>query len=108
MPNEQLIQDLKATRSNIEKGWIKGAFAQKLDGEACESINPEACCFCLAGAAINATRDELLSEKRWYALGKALESVIGGSIITFNDGDGRTLEEILAVIDQAIEEATKV
>jgi hypothetical protein len=103
MPNEQLIQDLKTTRSNVEKGWVQGAFAKKADGETCESANPEACCFCFAGAAINATSDELPGEARWYTLARTLEAVVGGSLITFNDTEGRTQHEVLAAIDMAIE-----
>lgn len=110
MPNDQLIQDLKTTRANIEKGWVQGTFAQREDGTNCGTDDPAACRFCLAGAARNTISvdhvDHVLDWNRWNRLVDVLVVAIGNrSIVSFNDTIGRKQEDILAAIDKAIQYA---
>ena len=93
---------LQAVRARVEKGWCQGRFGIWSEGELGE--------VCLEGA--------LLLERLVYSgdaparAERAIRSVLKrlghkGSIAGFNDKPERTQQEILEVLDRAIEEESR-
>ncbi len=127
-----VVDILKLARQLLaEPGvWIKQALATDKDGKRVAWSSNQACHFCAMGAIVRAANpegrahtsvDEAENEVRACEL---LESIIGGggeyprslsyywnssntNLAAFNDRPDTTLEEMLAVFDKAIEEATK-
>lgn len=89
---------LIAARAKIEdpKNWTQGECARDSKGKEVHSRNERAVCWCSIGAIAHASGF-------YYGFDKtiaALESVIPGSISTFNDT--HTHAEVLAKFDEAI------
>lgn len=105
-----------------EDSWTQGHFALRPDGKVCDVDEPEACCFCLDGAAIRvyactkATMPEEARElmataaydgrgehrlERYWEVRDLMNDMLrdqygfNGGIINWNDQKGRTRQEIL-------------
>jgi hypothetical protein len=102
---------LRAMRQRIEQGWIQGGYAKTKDGWVCRPESELACAWCLSGAMLNVgTQHPGLLDAITYLRQAILSSAFaspsasyGGEIIYFNDKKGRTKEEVLAKIEEAIE-----
>lgn len=118
MDNTQAIEALKAARANLEKGWCKGWFAKNKDGEKTTSRSKEACEWCLQGGIFSAIDWEKDAEgKALPAIYSAIESVITkrseekkltldkqySKVVWYNDSVAEKKEDILSLIDEAIE-----
>ena len=51
----QLVEDLKAVRETIDKGWCRYAFARDAEGDPVNWKDDKAVKFCLTGAIVKCT-----------------------------------------------------
>ena len=89
---------LIAARAKIQDSahWTQGAMARDSSGEAINSKNPYAVCWCSTGAIVAVTPDQVKPQKVFLTLGNFTVR----KIETFNDSS--THEEVLEVFDKAI------
>ena len=110
----QLLEDLKEVRRLIaEVGWTQGASAKLACGVRVSPCAKEAACFCLDGAVSRATNYGFFRKSenrlRYTAAATALLCALlppdlgRTSYVEWNDRPGRTKEDVLALIDRAIE-----
>lgn len=104
---DEVIEGLKKARTLLENGWTTGKTARNSRGESVGVYDPTACSFCVLGAVwrvgcfvdpLGGEMEELV--RRAIRVRVPLGSHAPG---TYNDAEGRTKEEILSVIDEAIE-----
>ena len=94
---------LKEVRGLIESGWTVVALARDATGAQCNPTSHKATSWSLYGAIQKAVRSPFASALVVYnSLHRALPSGTK-TVREFNDAPDRTREEILAVIDRAIE-----
>jgi len=100
---------LKEVRDLIERGWTQGTFARTEDGMQCDPEDEDAASWALDGAicgALSELTPQSFHEER-LRIAQILISAASGveikNLARFNDAPDRTREEILAVIDRAIE-----
>jgi hypothetical protein len=98
-PSTPIYRDqLEAVYALIEKpeNWTQEAFAKTADGDAVNSDDADAVCWCIRGAFI-----------RCHGWPKAsLADALGVvSVIGFNDAENRKHAEVLALLKSAIERA---
>ncbi len=105
--SDEVIEGLKQARVLLENGWTTGKTARNSAGEEVSFRDPSACSFCVLGAVwrvggyvapLGGDMEELV--RRVIRTRVPLGSHAPG---TYNDAEGRTKEEILSVIDDAIE-----
>lgn len=125
-PNPRdVVRFLRAVRALLERGWATGTDACDADGNPVHLRSVTACAFCLRGAILRAEADAepawRLSDSAFVAITKAiyahLSRDIGADefqgdemipIVThFNDANGRTKADVLAVVDAAIDALEK-
>ena len=103
----ELLQDLKAVRALIHKGWIQRSYASNGFGGIVVPSSPHATCFCLTGAV-----HRVRLSAYWDPLIRSLSDAIGVSegaksryrfVLSFNDKRGRTKAEVIAILDTAVE-----
>jgi hypothetical protein len=89
---------LHEARGLLERGWTVKAFARDAAGTHVESLNPDATCWCAAGAISKAT-----NQRGDYHIWEALEDEFldGESISKFNDNQ-HTVEPVLELFARAI------
>lgn len=106
MRNE-VIEGLKSARVLLENGWTTRQTARNSRGEGVSVYDPTACSFCVLGAVwrvggyvspLGGDMEELV--RRVIRARVPLGNHAPG---TYNDAEGRTKEEVLSVIDEAIE-----
>lgn len=108
-----LLKDLRAARALIEVGWVQGMFAgAQLDAQGHVSdvnvMHGDATCFCMWGACRRVACDIEMNGRLDTVLALANELPDDpkrgkcGKVAEFNDTEGRTKEEVLAVFDAAI------
>ena len=105
------VDFLKAVREKISRpeSWTKHDYAKDVNGEAVSPIAPEAVCWCIRGAIASVEGidgdegDD--GDQAFFALGPIGAAVFektGDRLIAgFNDTS--THEEVLAVLDRAVE-----
>jgi hypothetical protein len=121
--NQQLIDDLTAVRELLSDParWTRRAYAKDANGGTFLQANdPEAVCWCLAGACHKVTGAasliQALDNPRTSRLKDAVRDEIAvsdvgcdpmalSSIAAFNDDSDVTHADVLAVLDRAIEKA---
>lgn len=79
------VDVLKGARALIEQGWTQG-----LDHDVVDGVD----CYCLSGA--------LAQQKDWQDASELLHS-LRPDFVDWNDRPDRTKEEVLELLDQAIE-----
>ncbi len=106
-PNPRL-EVLRGARVLIAQGWTQRSFARDSTGSTVEPSDPAACVWCLLGALGFAG---LPQGRAGYGSGAFVTSAIAmrdpekrlpGSLASWNDAEGRTQAEVLAVLDEAI------
>lgn len=106
----QMKDDLLAIRAQVEKGWHQGWWAGNADGHDLDADDIRATCWCIRGAAhvALAHRDEEREavEKLIQAQVPNFDPVKGKrdleQLVSYNDAEGRTKEDMLKLIDMAI------
>lgn len=104
MPDSQLREVLTDARDLIsEHGWVQMKLGSRGGG------------FCIAGALVHATELQCLRQKQEgdrfvrNRLGDSFKHIArvldGDNIIDWNDAEGRTQEEVLELLELAIEAA---
>ncbi len=96
------IELLKQARIKIERGWTKGWFARDENGLRVHTDDPRASCFCLSGAMYI----KVCSSAELLRARILLKSVLPdgfSNIVQFNDNCNTTKENVLNLIDRAIE-----
>jgi hypothetical protein len=91
------LQVLKRMRELLAAGWTQGAMARNKNGKPANLRASNAVCFCLIGSQCRAEHEFGFVVA---GTGHLLELRTGTS--AFNDAEGRTQAEILAVVDAAI------
>ena len=110
LEDTQLLELLRASRGKIAAGWTQGCFAKDALGEQVNPEAPTATCWCAVGAVRAsmgpAYRIAMIDGRAHAELYEAIASVgaidSGDAIVEFNDKQGRTQAEVLALFDRAI------
>lgn len=104
-----LRENLKAVRALIAKGWATGSFARSDQWEPVIVESPNAVCFCIAGAVLRVSGEEdIAGNPMVRSLSDTLGVCEGDQsrfLVAFNDAPGRSQDDVLALIDRAIEAA---
>lgn len=101
---------LKMMRSKIESGWTQGCSARTRDGFPVVPYAENACEWCLIGS-MTAEKEYVMSyESRNKASGIIRELIANRNekpdLALYNDAEGRTREQVLELIDEAISVAS--
>lgn len=101
-----ILEDLVAIRALVAKGWTQKVNYRNERDEVVSSKGP-ICKVCLHGAICLVTWTEGVLDERQCDVEKILEAFLRrkgfkNSYIGYNDTVGRTQEEILALLDEAI------
>lgn len=95
MSTREILTEIRDYYKKNPNGWIKGRFQDNLGG------------FCLDGAISNCFLDKP-DWLEWYheyiECRNKLESLIDDSLVAWNDDPARTREEVIALLDKAINE----
>jgi hypothetical protein len=110
MTDSQLKQDLRAVRAFLSwpEKWTKEAFARDSSGELTCMMGRDATQWCLDGAVNRVCRIRVCrsSFARATTLRHALRHYVEGRGLTnWNDAPERTFEDVIALLDKAIEGA---
>jgi hypothetical protein len=100
-----VIDVLKVGLIKIKAGWCQNAYAKNAQGYICNmcaveneaEYNPEAACFCAAGAVLDHTQAVRELQKTAYPNMTEREY-----IATWNDQEGRTQQEVVELYEQTI------
>lgn len=92
---KEVLTEIRDYYKKNPNGWIKGRFTDNEGG------------FCLDGA-ITSHMDNGRPWRVWYPRYEAcrvrLETLIDDSLVAWNDAPERTREEVIALLDKAIED----
>lgn len=98
------IETLALTAAFIEAGWVQKWYAKDAAGAWVASISPRAVCWCLGGALNAALNGRPIGNSNLVDL---LESACKDrgtiSIFEFNDDIARSVDDVLAVISDAVD-----
>lgn len=83
----------------IRHGWCQGTSARNKEGTPVFAHHPDACQWCLSGAISKAAAAYPIPIEADAV--QALSAVTKRAIISWNDTPGRTVEEVLQVIQKA-------
>lgn len=91
-------------------GWTQAASARDKDGNICDPISSNACCFCMTGALVRALFEICAID--WHAdnstflheIKPVMRSALpyGRMLVEFNDAEFRQLKMVLYVFDRAL------
>ena len=130
-PPSNAVDVLTATRDRLKDHWVKGYYARSPEGDFLGDLPEDAedksilsfreasgwgkddCKVCLVGALrwalvrnpVEFPSDYDLYDQAQAFLQRAVMLRFGSHLVAFNDGTGRTEDEILALCDDAIEMA---
>lgn len=93
---------LREARGVLERGWTQGSFARDANAYSVSSKNPDATCWCAAGAiqkVVGCPEAYFI----WDAISDVLHDETGQTISEFNDSQ-KTVEPVLEVFDRFIAE----
>lgn len=97
------VEQLRAARALVERGWCQGVLARNKNGKKCGHRSKHAVCFCALGALYRGGL-EYWSDRFLHDAAEKLGAV---NPVCFNDAPGRTQAEVLALFDEAIALATQ-
>lgn len=108
--NASFIELLQRVRKRIRdpKRWTQNAIARNYSGAPVWPENQSAVCWCVVGAIVREVYES--GERDWYTADKIADilhhnQMRRSSLIDFNDS--HTHEEVLAIIDRAIQEVER-
>ncbi len=96
----QMLTSMIAARNLLAAGWTQGTLARDANGTGVQFQDTAATCFCAMGA-IARTRTVGDSTGGVFRLVEKETDI--GNLVKFNDTEGRTQAEVVAVFDKAIE-----
>jgi hypothetical protein len=100
-------QVIRTARAKVAEGWTQGAFARVTHGWSCKADSERACCWCILGALARAVGvpdvshfqpDAHRTRPAWFAEG-LLEGKVDEPLPEWNDAPGRTIEQVLGLLD---------
>lgn len=99
-----LLVVLHHARALVERGWTQGSEARNADGDKVPAASREACQWCALGAVL------AVIDQRGGSFTPAFDALSAqipdpahcGAVWLYNDDQGRTKDEILALYDRAI------
>jgi hypothetical protein len=100
------VEALQIARELLVKGWTKGAYARAADNTPVSFANKDAFGWCMVGACYKANgllNIRFLECNGLQYLWKAVKLGNEPELTHWNDAPGRTLDDVLAVYDKAIE-----
>ncbi len=106
--NKQTRTVLLLARDFVKSGWVKGYSARKgPEGVLTSAIDKDASCFCLGGAIERAcyyTGQDTFPT--WDLVNKEIAKLgtSAYSIVTFNDHERTTRNDVINLIDQILEQ----
>lgn len=106
---DKVLKVLVNTRCLIMVGWTQGSSARDSLGRRVDVLSKDARCYCLTGAVIRSCYsgdippDSRLEVVTLQYLIEAIPFSHSRDIITWNDIPWRTKEQVIQVIDRAIE-----
>lgn len=118
----QMINNLRKMRELLARpnGWTQGAYGRRPDGSTVAFVNREAyegaSCLCIMGAACAVAGPSLLKDgvstviltSDIHGLVAPVRSLISDPIPIWNDQEGRTQEQVLDLMDRAIEKQKQI
>ena len=101
------INVLAATRRFLEyeDRWMKGEYARKLDGNHCSPLDNDAVQWCAIGAVIHTAGSYKDANSAIHWLIKQVEKDI--TVTQWQDQPETTHQDVLDLLDRAIDQATK-
>lgn len=104
---EEELTLLVRTRNVLKQGWTQGVYARDANGDVVSPIDSKASQWCLSGALRKAAGISLVAKnpiqesfrKAYIAI---MERCHNSDIVSFNDANGRTQEDILEFMDLVI------
>jgi hypothetical protein len=85
--------------------WCQEAYSRDINGVSCDRKSPDVNSFCIIGAIFKATDEGVIYDEE-IKVWNALNNIVGDyAISTWNDKEGRTHDEVMALLDKAIENA---
>lgn len=97
---------LQVAKGFIERGYTKQYFARNGNDAPVDSKDPNAVCWCAAGAVRRAVpkgvQSELMEYDALYQLRLSLPEGASNDLVEYNDRPTTTKEDILALFDRAI------
>lgn len=109
----------------LESGWCQGSFARTADDLHVRSTSPDAVCWCLSGAftrelwgAYEGYSDRVVPEPARALVSDQAKAVLveeicraghvspshsGGTLVGYNDAEGRTRDQVVAMVRRAAE-----
>lgn len=100
---------LTRTKELLDKGWTRQANARDDEEQEVSVIRDNATCFCLEGALLRAlhehgvSRDSANEDAVFERVQRHLPTKYN-CLFAWNDEEGRTKEEVIAVVDKALVE----
>jgi hypothetical protein len=100
-------QVIRTARAKVAEGWTTGSFARENGVWSCKANSEKARCWCLLGALCAAVGvpdvsylqpDLHRTRPAWLAEG-LLELKAGERLPEWNDAPGRTIEQVLGLLD---------
>lgn len=103
-----VVENLRKVRAKLEQGWTQGWFARDVNGDITWPRAENATCWCVYGACSVVTDAFAHENNVRDAIERALLGMTGSRLVDcWNDAPGRTQAEVLALVDRAIELASK-
>lgn len=103
-----VLEALRGGRERILRGWTKGDYARDAAGTNVAADDPTATCWCAVGAVDAAAGDANVA----FLAGNVLATGLQGPwarlcVTTFNDAPTTTRDDVVALFDHAIAEASR-
>lgn len=100
---EKIYWKLHEARQLIEKGWCQVDSAQTADGTHSYYKSGDAVKFCMLGAHANVSYFSVGNSSLFGPMNEVISRFVPkGDMSGYNDAEGRTQAEILAVYDKAL------
>lgn len=97
-------QGLKEVRALLARGWCQGTSARNIRGFSVSEQASTAVAWCVAGACYRIC-DNWMANWIVPAIGAVVRERGFGSFSAWNDAEGRTQAEVLALLDEVIDTA---